>query len=242
MNESCQILGEPKAGGILIVGDHAANHVPPDIDLGIDESELHRHIAYDIGVADVSTLMVAAGSVNAAILGACSRLVVDLNRDADALAAIPIESDGTIIPGNHLNDEQRAERMARFFHPYHNILAALLCEHRPKLILSLHSFTPLLKDRPDEVRPWDIGVLYNEDAMTSHIAIEFLKEKSLNVGDQLPYSGKLLNATMNRHAEANAIPYIGIEMRQDHVGTQAGCKRFADILGEMANHVIERLA
>ena len=41
------------------------------------------------------------------------------------------------------------------------------------------------------------------------------------VGDQLPYSGKLLNATMNRHAESNGIPYVGIEMRQDLVGDAA---------------------
>ena len=51
------------------------------------------------------------------------------------------------------------------------------------------------------------------------------------VGDQLPYSGRLLNATMNRHAEANGIPYLGIEMRQDLVTSGEGQARFARIIG-----------
>jgi len=39
-----------------------------------------------------------------------------------------------------------------------------------------------------------------------------------------------LNATMNRHAEVNGIPYLGVEMRQDHVADAAGWDRFAKIL------------
>ena len=57
------------------------------------------------------------------------------------------------------------------------------------------------------------------------------------VGDQQPYSGKLLNATMNRHAEANDIPYIGIEMRQDLVGDAAGQAVFAEKLAKMCRKV-----
>ena len=36
---------------------------------------------------------------------------------------------------------------------------------------------------------------------------------------------------MNRHGEANGIPYLGIEMRQDLVADAAGQRRFADLLG-----------
>ncbi|MBU0792860.1 MAG: N-formylglutamate amidohydrolase, partial [Alphaproteobacteria bacterium] len=53
----------------------------------------------------------------------------------------------------------------------------------------------------------------------------------LIVGDQQPYSGKLLNATMNRHAEAHGRPYLGVEMRQDLVSDAAGQARLAAILG-----------
>ncbi|MFN5759012.1 MAG: N-formylglutamate amidohydrolase, partial [Sphingomonadaceae bacterium] len=50
------------------------------------------------------------------------------------------------------------------------------------------------------------------------------------VGDQLPYSGKLLNATMNRHGEANGIAYLGLEMRQDQIMTAQDVTRWAGIL------------
>ena len=98
-------------------------------------------------------------------------------------------------------------------------------------ILSVHSFTPKLASNPDQQRPWEIGILYGEDDRAARIAIPLLEAAGLIVGDQQPYSGKLLNATMNRHAEANGIPYLGIEMRQDLVADPAGQRRFADLLG-----------
>ena len=69
------------------------------------------------------------------------------------------------------------------------------------------------------------------------LPVAALAAEGLTVGDQLPYSGKLLNATMNRHAEANAIPYVGIEMRQDLVGDAAGHARFAEQLSRMCSKV-----
>jgi predicted N-formylglutamate amidohydrolase len=49
-------------------------------------------------------------------------------------------------------------------------------------------------------------------------------------GDNLPYSGKVLNATMNRHAEANDIAYLGIEVRQDLIGDEVGVARWCEKL------------
>lgn len=110
------------------------------------------------------------------------------------------------------------------------------------MILSLHSFTPHLESRPDEVRPWDVGILYNRDRRLAPLAIASLAAQKLVVGDQLPYSGELLNATMNRHAEAHGIPYIGVEMRQDHVRTAKGQARFAQFLAEMLGNLRKSLA
>ena len=106
-------------------------------------------------------------------------------------------------------------RLDRFHRPYHAEVARLLSAMDRPFILSLHSFTPSLSSEPDKARPWEIGILYNDDDRAARLAIPMLREAGLVVGDQLPYSGKLLNATMNRHAEANGIPYLGVEMRQD---------------------------
>lgn len=236
-SEAWRQLGTPRTGGILLIGDHASNHVPDDIDLGIDPALLTNHIAVDIGVAEVAALLVADGAVHAAILGGVSRLVVDCNRDEDAPGVLPIASDGHAVPGNALDDAGREARLARFFRPYHDHIAATIATHRPAMILSLHSFTPALAAHPDQARPWHVGVLYNEDERLSAVAIAALKAEGLNVGDQQPYSGKLLNATMNRHAEANGIPYVGIEMRQDLVGGTAGQALFAQRLSRMCGKV-----
>lgn len=213
---------------LLIVADHASAHVPDDIDLGIDETLLTDHIAVDIGVAEVSRLL-AEQLACTAILGGVSRLVIDLNREEEAPGLLPVMSDGHVIPGNRQADLD--QRMIRFHHPYHHQIARLLDGMTSPFILSVHSFTPSLASDPDVQRPWDIGVLYNEDDRAARIAIPLLTEAGLLVGDQLPYSGKLLNATMNRHAEANGIPYLGIEMRQDLVGDAEGQRRFAGIIG-----------
>ncbi|WP_298396697.1 N-formylglutamate amidohydrolase [Sphingobium sp.] len=224
---------------LLIIADHASAHVPDDIDLGIDPALLQEHIAIDIGVAEVSGLLAAQLGCSA-ILGGVSRLVIDLNREEDAPGLLPVMSDGHAIPGNRGVD--LADRMLRFHHPYHHQVAALLERMSSPFILSVHSFTPQLASDPGQQRPWDIGILYNQDDRAARIAIPLLEVAGLRVGDQLPYSGQLLNATMNRHAEANGIPYLGIEMRQDLVGDAAGQKRFADILGPIVLECRSQLA
>ena len=241
MNDPWITLGQPAKGGILVVCDHASNHVPDEIDLGIAQGLLSQHIAYDIGVTGVATFLVQLSGC-AAFLATNSRLVVDLNRYPDDGSAIPVTSDGIEIPGNQLDAAAREARLVRYFLPYHARLAELLQHNRPALILSIHSFTPRLESDPHGHRPWEVGILYNEYEAAANLAIERLEGEGIVVGDQLPYSGKLLNATMNQHAEANEIPYVGIEIRQDLVETSEAQERFAAILGEMAQYVVEKLA
>ena len=234
-----RIVGTPRFGGILIVSDHASNQVPDDIDLGIAPGLLDQHIAIDIGVGAVAECMAQRAGI-AAFLGNVSRLVCDFNRDEHAPAIIPIASDGHAIPGNRLSHAEHEARLDRFFRPYHAGLAALLDEAPPALILSLHSFTPRLASS-DELRPWQVGVLYNEDDRAARLAIPLLEAEGLVVGDQQPYSGKLLNATMNRHAEAEGRPYLGIEIRQDEIGEPAGQARWAERLHCICNEVALKL-
>ena len=234
--EAWRIVGTPRFGGVLVVADHASDRVPADIDLGIDPLLLGNHIAVDLGVAGVAERMAMEAGV-AAFLGNVSRLVCDFNRDEHTPSAVPIASDGHAIPGNALDHGGHEARLARFFRPYHNALACFLDETPPLLILSLHSFTPNLASHPDEQRPWDCGVLYNEDDRASRLAIAFLREEGLNVGDQQPYSGKLLNATMNRHAEADGRLYFGLEIRQDRLATQEMQNQWAERLRRICNRV-----
>jgi predicted N-formylglutamate amidohydrolase len=236
-----RIVGTPRFGGILVVADHASNRVPEDIDLCIAPELLAQHMALDIGVAGVAEAM-AERPGTCAFLADVSRLVCDFNREEDAPGVIPHISDGHEIPANDLDAEAREARLARFHRPYHAALAAQLDAVPPALILSLHSFTPRLASRPEELRPWHVGVLYNDDDRAARLAIPLLEAEGLVVGDQQPYSGKLLNATMNRHAEAEARPYLGVEIRQDQVETGAQQAAWAERLARIANQVALRLS
>ena len=234
--EAFRLLGEPRFGGVLVVADHASNRVPDDIDLGIDPALLGQHIAIDLGVAEVAEIM-AQRAGTAAFLGNVSRLVCDFNREEHLPTVVPIASDGHAIPGNALDHAGHEARLARFFRPYYEGLAALLEDIPQALILSLHSFTPRLVSHPDQARPWQVGVLYNHDDRAARLAIPLLEAEGLMVGDQQPYSGKLLNATMNRHAEDEGRPYLGIEIRQDQIETPAQQAEWAERLSQICNRV-----
>lgn len=224
---------------VLILCDHASNAVPAGVDLGIDPALLDKHIAIDIGAGSVSTGL--AKSLGApAILATVSRLVIDLNREPDSPGLIPRESDGHMIPGN-----SRADRLARIrtFHaPYHAAIAARITADHPSLLVSIHSFTPQLEHMPAAPRPWEIGVLYNRDARAARLAIAAFAAAGVVTGDNQPYSGRVLNATMNRHAEANGIPYIGIEIRNDLIADAAGVNRWTKICAQMVSSVRDHLA
>ncbi|MDE2405869.1 MAG: N-formylglutamate amidohydrolase [Sphingomonadales bacterium] len=236
MSEAWRLLGEPRFGGILVVSDHASNHVPDEIALGIAPELLDLHIAIDIGVREVGALMAARAGIAAFQCGV-SRLVCDVNRDPHAPGVIPIASDGHAVPGNAIDHEAHLARLARFHEPYHAALHAVLDDRPPALIVSLHSFTPCLATHPGEARPWQVGVLYNTDDRAARLAIPLLEAEGLVVGDQQPYSGHLLNYTMDRHAEAEGRPYLGIEIRQDEIGDAAGQAVWAERLARIANAV-----
>lgn len=209
-------------GDVIVIVDHASNHIPDGIDLGIDPALVETHIGWDIGAAKLAEALRFP-----ALLATVSRLVIDLNREETSPALIPTNSDDVIIPGNPGDPNTRINA---YWRPYHDKLAHLIRDMRPKLLVSLHSFTPSLSSKPDEQRPWHVGVLYNNDDRAARIAIPALTESGLNVGDQLPYSGKQLNATMNRHGEGTGTPYLGLEVRQDLVSNIEGVTQMASVL------------
>jgi predicted N-formylglutamate amidohydrolase len=230
------------AAPALIIADHASNAIPPGIDLGIDQGLLNNHIAVDIGTAALSEAL-AARLKAPAIIATVTRLAIDLNRDPAVRDIIPGASDGHVIPGNLLLSEtERSLRIAAIHTPYHDTIAAEIAMRRPRLLVSLHSFTPARATFPDEARPWPVGILYNEDDRAARIGIAALREQRFNVGDNQPYSGRELNYTMDRHAEMAGIPYLGVEIRQDGLATPADVARWADVLAPVIAELLADLA
>ncbi len=234
MSDGWHVIGAATLGNVLIVADHASNRVPPGIDLGIERVLLTTHIGWDIGVASLAHALQAP-----AYLASVSRLVIDFNRDLGDPALVPLSSDGHDIPGNQ---GDTSARIADYWQPYHDDLARRIEATEPLLLVSLHSFTPCLATRPEEVRPWEVGVLYNTDDRAARIAIPLLEAAGIVTGDQQPYSGKTLNATMNRHGEANGIAYLGLEVRQDLIDSDEGVERWAARLRPIIAEVCARVA
>lgn len=223
--------------GLLCVADHASNHVPDGIELGIDPALMNDHIALDIGVQGIAERLARRHSMPAHI-ASVSRLVCDFHRTEDDPAVVPTSSDGHLIPGNIGADVE--QRLALYHRPYHEALAEFIEEARPRMLVAVHSFTQSMRTDEEE-RPWEVALLYNQDDRAARHAIRLFGEQGLTVGDNQPYSGKQLNATMDRHAEAQGIPYCTVEIRQDQIETPAGQARWAmmlaDVLGRVALEV-----
>ncbi|MEM6856390.1 MAG: N-formylglutamate amidohydrolase [Pseudomonadota bacterium] len=224
---------DPNAPRIVCVADHASNAVPEEIPLSIASRLLDLHIAVDIGVEGVVQRL-ADNHHFPAHLAALSRLVIDLHREEDHPNLVPETSDGHLVPGNIGADVER--RLEQYYRPYHAALEAWLDGLAPDLILSIHSFTPQL-EKSALPRPWEVALLYNEDDRAARHAIRFFSELGLKVGENEPYSGRELNATMNRHAEAHGRAYCAIEIRQDLISTRADQARWADLIAGVAGRV-----
>jgi predicted N-formylglutamate amidohydrolase len=218
---------------ILLIADHASNAIPPEYQpWGMSEADMARHIAWDVGTAALARAL-AAQLHCPAIIAPWSRLLIDLNRDPDHPGLIPSESDGSCVPRNaNISAEERCSRLNQFFHPYHDFVAEEIAAHTPALIVSLHSFTPVMSGF---ARPWHMGLLYNEDDRAARLAIDWFRQKpDLVVGDNEPYSGRDLNYTMDRHAEAAGIAYLSLEIRQD-------CLTSADQIADWAAPIAQFL-
>lgn len=226
-------IGETVRGGIVAVCDHASNDIPPEFQLGLPAGVQDQHIAWDIGAGGVAERLARRHDIPA-FLAQVSRLVVDLHREEEVDGVIPVQSDGILIPGNI--GANREARLEQYHRPYHKALGQWLDAADPALILSIHSFTPALQSAPSK-RPWDVGLLFNEDDRAARHAIRLFTQHGFTVGENEPYSGKQLNATMNRHAEAHGRPYCAIEIRNDLITNEAGQARWAKTIAMVAGQV-----
>lgn len=230
---------DPKCRFVLL-GDHAGNRVPQALaGLGLNAEALTAHIALDIGVERLGVGLadrLGAGFVRQAY----SRLVIDCNRTPGAADSIAWISDGREIPGNaDLSSADRDERRAAIFDPYHRAieecLAAMIAREVAPIVVSLHSFTPVMSG---ESRPWDIGVLHDgaNDAFALAVLDTLRDGSGLSIGDNEPYRMDRTDHTVPHHAFGRGLPYVEIEVRQDVLDSRM------DAIVDTLVHAFERAA
>ena len=217
--------------------DHYGRLIPRVLgDLGLPESELTRHIAWDIGIAGVAEQLSKQLDAHL-IVQRYSRLVVDCNRPPHVASSIPRISEATTISGNEgISREAAAIRRAEIFDPYHRRIDAIIDARRsaslPTVLVSLHSFTPVYAGI---ARPWHIGTLYHRDTDLPPLLLKSLRaEGDLVVGDNEPYAvSDDTDYTIPVHGEARGLISTGIEIRQDLIADPAGQAAWAARLARL---------
>ena len=225
----------------LFVCDHASNYLPPNYgSLGLKEADMLRHIAWDPGALPIALRM--ANMLDATLVEAgVSRLAIDCNRPLDAPDLIPEISETTLIPGNAaLTDKDRAERIALSWRPFHEAIEALvdarIAAGRETWLVTVHSFTPVYKG---VARPWEIGIIHDGDERLSAPLIGELEAlKRFTVGENEPYSpADRVYFTLERHARSRGLPCAMIEIRNDEIVDAAGQAKWAELLGNIFQHL-----
>jgi predicted N-formylglutamate amidohydrolase len=227
----------------IVACDHASNYIPRRLGtLGLGSEDRKRHIAWDIGAAEVACIL--SNQLDAPlILAGYSRLVVDCNRPLNVSDAFAERSENTTIPGNiGISAAEKSERASAFFWPYHDALHDLIESRigtgKVPILVGVHSFTPIYRGIS---RPWHVGVHYRLDARAAVLALAALRrEPGLTVGDNEPYNVTLEgDYTAPVHAERRGMPYVLFEIRQDLVASEEGIQGWANRLAGVLRVILD---
>ena len=227
-----ELIGSNKPNNIICICDHASNVVPnfwSKKGLGINRSEMERHIAYDLGAKNLTKAL--SKLLNGpAILSNFSRLVIDPNRGKNDPTLIMKLYDGTIIPENReVSEIEKLRRVTEYYDPYHKAIQTVIDSRKHPIVISIHSFTPKLKN--GHQRPWELGVLHTIDRrLSSDLLVELRKDKALCIGDNLPYSGDLPGDTLDQHCIPSNHLHALIELRNDLLASETLINHWANYL------------
>jgi len=219
----------------VITCDHASRRIPRALgSLGLPEHELERHIAWDIGVAELGRELARLLDATL-ILQGYSRLVIDCNRALDRPDSIATKSEDTTIPGNlDLAPAEARARAAEIFEPYHARIRRELDERKARAttLVLLHSFTPVYRA---VARAWHAGVLHLADTRLSSPVLHALRaEPGLVVGDNEPYAAsELTDYAIVEHATKRGLLHVELEVRQDLILHAKGASEWAERLARV---------
>jgi predicted N-formylglutamate amidohydrolase len=209
----------------VLLCEHASNYIPARYQrLGLETTELQRHIAWDIGVASIARALSKALDAPL-VLSGYSRLLIDCNRPIGVQTSIPEISETTRIPGNiGLSPEERTARADAFYWPFQKAVSRILDRRQankmPAIVFGVHSFTPVFKGF---MRPWHAGVLFRKSHVYGEALVAALQEPGLTVVANEPYriedDG---DQTVPVHGEARGLDAVLIEIRQDLIVDRNG--------------------
>jgi predicted N-formylglutamate amidohydrolase len=233
------VVNEAGPAPFVIVCEHASRLLPAGYDrLGLPAEEFDRHIAWDIGAAEVAVRLACLLDAPLFLAG-YSRLLIDLNRPPGSPDSIPGVSESTRIPGNAAVVPEEAERRRqKWFAPFHETIAAHLDARRgrPIAVIGMHTFTPVFRE---VARPWHAGVLFGRaEAFGQQLASAIESRWDGPVGRNEPYRVTLEDDyTVPVHGDARGLVAALIEIRQDLVTDVFQVERWSRLLASALGSV-----
>lgn len=233
--EPVEVTRAEGRGPVVLVCEHASRAFPqPWGDLGLSAEAAESHAAWDIGALDVARALAAL--LDSPLVSArASRLIYDLNRPLEAPDAIPAQSELYTVPGNAgLSAEERRQRHAALHDPFHGTLAEVIAGRESDALVTIHSFTPVYRGVKRDV---ELGFLYHSDDRMAEAALAVERAKgTYRAALNEPYAASDgVTYTLRKHGDANGLPSLMIEIRNDLIDTEARAR-------DMAVHLMPALA
>ncbi len=221
MTGSVEILNQAGKGRVVLLCEHASNHIPQEYDgLGLSEADQVSHAAWDPGA--LALTQVLSQALDAPVVASTlSRLVYDCNRPPEAASAMPEKSELIEVPGNvGLDQSQRDARTQAVYAPFCQAVAQVLDARGPDtVVVTIHSFTPVYFGQPRAV---ELGLLHDEDSR--------LVDAMLDHMDQIPHRRTERNQpygpadgvthSLRLHALSRGLASVMIEVRNDLLGNE----------------------
>jgi predicted N-formylglutamate amidohydrolase len=221
----------------VLISEHASNRLPKSLGtLGLPESELQRHIAWDIGAEKVARLL--SRLIDAPlVLQRYSRLAYDCNRPPDSADAMPVISETTHIPGNrNLSPDDKLMRVHEIYRPFHAAIADLLDRRAAggtrSMVVTIHSFTPVYKGKPRAV---ELGILHDRDTGLADKLITSFPTLDARLNEPYGPNDGVLH-TLNLHAAPRGLRHAMIEIRNDFLLDERGQVEWAERLSAALVH------
>jgi predicted N-formylglutamate amidohydrolase len=233
-----RVINVQGSSSYVLLCEHASRYIPAEYEgLGLPESELRRHIAWDIGAEQVA--MRLSRHLDAPLIAAnYSRLLIDLNRPVGSATSVPQVSESTVVSGNaDLSAVEHRKRIDSYFTPFQNCVGQLLDARKvagsSTTIIGIHSFTPIYNG---VARPWQAGILFRKSARFGRTLALALGGPAGGIAENQPYQiDDESDYTVPVHGEARGLDAVLVEIRQDLISSDQGAtdwaRRLATALG-----------
>lgn len=218
------------SSAVFLTCEHASERIPhPTVWHPEDDWLAGTHWAFDLG-AEAIVRALSASLDAPAVLAAFSRLVCDPNRDEHEPSLFRDVAEGRPVRLNTtLADAERLRRLDAYHRPFHGAVDRALALSAAKVLLSVHTFTPVYEGN---ARAMEVGVLFDEEEELALHMARVLRDAGFVVALNEPYSGRDgLIYSAARHAAKHGRRALELEVRQDLAVQEAARARLVPAVG-----------